>query len=58
MNSKKRQKDRKLRDELPRSVGVNILLEISGEITPRRMKRWRQSEKNTRVDVTGDGSKV
>ena len=58
MNSKKRQKDRKLRDELPRSVGVNILLEISGEITPRRMKRRSQSEKNTRVDVTGDGSKV
>ena len=38
MNSKKRQKDRKLRDELPRSVGVNILLEISGEITPEIMK--------------------
>ena len=49
MNSKKRQKDRKLRDELPRLVGANILLEIRGEITPERMKRLRQSEKNTQV---------
>ena len=49
MNSKKRQKDRKLRDELPRLVGANILLEIRGEITPERMKRRRQSEKNTQV---------
>ena len=49
MNSVKRQKDRKLRDELPRSVGANILLEISGEITPERTKRQRQSEKNTQL---------
>ena len=32
MNSTKRQKDRTLKDELPRLVGM--LLEISGEITP------------------------
>ena len=32
----------------------NMLLEKSGEITPERMKRWRQNENN----VTGDGSKV
>ena len=38
MNSMKRQKDRTLKDELPRSVGANMLLEISGEITPERMK--------------------
>ena len=49
MNSKKRQKDRKLRDELPRSVGVNILLEISGEITPERRKGWSQSKNNTQL---------
>ena len=49
MNSVKRQKDRKLRDELPRSVGANILLEISGEITPERTKRQRQREKNTQL---------
>ena len=34
-----------------------MLLEISGEITPERMKGWSQSKSNT-VDVTGDGSKV
>ena len=42
MNSMERQKDRTLKDELPRSVGV--LLEISGEITPERMKRQSQSK--------------
>ena len=36
-----------------------MLLEISGEITPERMKRWSQSKKKLpAVDVTGDGSKV
>ena len=34
MNSMKRQKDGMLKDELPRSVVPNMLLEISGEITP------------------------
>ena len=34
-----------------------MLLEISGEITPDRMKGWSQS-KNNAVDVTGDRSKV
>ena len=49
MNSMKRQKDMTLKDELPRSVGANVLLEISGEITPERMKGWRQSENNTQL---------
>ena len=54
MNSMKRQKYRTLKDELP-----NMLLEISGEITPERMKGWSQSKNNTQfVDVTGDRSKV
>ena len=35
-----------------------MLLVISGEITPERMKRWSQSKKKTVVDVTGDRSKV
>ena len=43
MDSMKRQKDRTLKDELPRSVGANMLLEISGEITPERMKQLSQS---------------
>ena len=47
MNSMKRQNDRILKKELPRSVGENMLLEISGEITPKRMKGWSQSKNNT-----------
>ena len=35
-----------------------MLLEISGEITPERMKRWSQSKKYPAVDVTGDRSKI
>ena len=49
MNSMKRQKDRTLKDELPRSVGANMLLEISGEVTPERMKGWSQSKNNTHL---------
>ena len=44
MNSMKRQNDRILKEELPRSVGANMLLEISGEITPERMKGRSQSK--------------
>ena len=38
----------------------NMLLEISGEITPERMKGWGQSKNNKYpvVDVTRDRSKV
>ena len=36
----------------------NMLLEKCGEITPERMTRQSQSENNTVMDVTGDGSKV
>ena len=49
MNSMKRQNDRILKEELPRSVGANMLLEISGEITPERMKGWSQSKNNTQL---------
>ena len=51
MNSMKRQNDRTLKDELPRSVGVQLLLEISGEITLERMKGWGQSKDNTQLWV-------
>jgi len=47
----KRQKDRTWKDELPRSLVPNMLLEISGEITPERMKRWSQSKNNTQFWV-------
>ena len=49
MNSMKRQNDRTLKDELPRSKVPNMLLEISGEITPERMKGWSQSKNNTQL---------
>ena len=49
MNSMKRQKHRTLKDELPRSKMPNMLLEISGEITPEIMKRRSQSKNNTQL---------
>ena len=49
MNSMKRQNDRILKEELPRSVVPNMLLEISGEITIERMKGWSQSKNNTQL---------
>ena len=51
MSCMNRQKDRTLKDELPRSVGANMLPEIRGEITPERMKRWIQSKNNTQLWV-------
>ena len=49
MNSMKRQNDRILKEEMPRSELPNMLLEISGEITPERMKGWSQSKNNTQL---------
>ena len=51
MNSTKRQKDRTLKDELSWWVVPNMLLEISGELTPERMKRESQSKNNTQLWV-------
>ena len=44
MNGLKRQKDRTLKDELHRLVGAHCATEISGEITPERVKRRSQSK--------------
>ena len=49
MKSMKRQNDRILKEELPRLVVPNMLLEISGEITPERMNGWSQSKNNTQL---------
>ena len=63
MNSMKRQKDRTLKDELPRLVGVQYAMGRSGEITPERMKRQSQSGNNTQLwmwlvmEVKSDGVK-
>ena len=46
MNSMKRQKDRTLKDELPRLVGTQY---ATGEITPERMKGWNQIKNNTQL---------
>ena len=43
MNSMKRQNNRTLKEELPR------LVEISEEVTPERIKGWRQSKNNTQL---------
>ena len=48
-NSMKRQKDMTRKDELPSSVGANMLLEKSGEITTERMKGQSQSKNNTQM---------
>ena len=59
MKTMKRQKDRTLKDELPRLVGAQYSTGKSGEITPERMKRQSQIKKEYLVvDVNGDGSKV
>ena len=49
MNSMKRKNVRILKEELPRSLVPNMLLEISGEITPERRKGWSQSKNNTQL---------
>ena len=49
INNTKRQKDRILKDNSPGWYALNMLVEISGEITPERMKRWRQSKNNTQL---------
>ena len=42
----------------PGQRAPNMLLAISGEITPERMKRQPKQKQHPVVDVTGDGSKV
>ena len=49
MNSMKRQKYMTLKDELPRSVVPNMLLEESRKIVPEGMKRLSQSRNNAQV---------
>ena len=44
MNSMKKQKDRTLKEEFP-----SILLEISGDITPEKMKRRSKSKNTTQL---------
>ena len=48
-NSMKKQKDVTLKDELPRSVSLNMLREKSGEIAPEGMKWLSQSRNDTQL---------
>ena len=58
MNSMKRQKDRTLKDELPRSVGAQY---ATGDQWKNNSKKNEEMEPKQKehpvVDVTGDGSK-
>ena len=59
MNSMKRQKDKTLKDELPRSVDAQY---ATGEQWKNNSKKNEEMEPKQRqdpvVDVTGDGNKV
>ena len=59
MNSMKRQKDRTLKDEQPRSVGAQY---ATGEQWRNNSRKDEEPEPKQKqhpvVDVTGDGSKV
>ena len=49
MNSMKRQNERTLKDELPRSIGDQYATGDQWEITPERMKRQSQRKNNTQL---------
>ena len=58
MNSMKRQKDRTLKDELPRSVGAQYFTREKWGNNSRKNEEMEPKQKQHVVDVTGDGSKV
>ena len=59
MNSMKRQKDRTLKDELPRLVGAQYATGDQWRNNSRKSKEMEPKQKQHPVmDVTGDGSKV
>ena len=59
MNSMKRQKDRTLKDELPRSVDAQCATREQWRNNSRKNEEMEPKQKqHPVVDVTGDGSKV
>ena len=59
MNSMKRQKDRTLKDDLTRSVGVQYATGDQWRNNSRKNEETEPKQKqHSVVDVTGDGSKV
>ena len=59
MNSMKRQKDRTLKDELPRLVGAQYATGDQWRNNSRKNEETESKQKqHPVVDVTGDGSQV
>ena len=59
MDSMKRQKDRTLKDELPRSVGTQYATGDQWRNNSRKNEEMEPKQKqHPVVDVSGDGSKV
>ena len=59
MNSMKRQNDRILKDELPRSVGAQYATGDKWRTTSRKNEETESKQKqHPVVDMTGDGSKA
>ena len=59
MNGMKRQKDRSLKDELPRSVGAQYATGDQWRNNSRKNEKMEPKQKqHTAVYVTGDGSKA
>ena len=59
MNTMNRQKDRTLKNELPRSVGTQYATGDQGRNNSRKNEETKPKGKQCPVmDVTGDGSKV
>ena len=59
MNSMKRQKDRTLKDELPRSAGAQYATGDQWRNNSRKNEEMElKQQQHPVVDVTGDGNKV
>ena len=59
MNSRKRQKDRTMKDELPRSLGTQYATGDQWRNNSRKNEEKKPRQKqNPDADVTGDRSKV
>ena len=58
MNSMKKQKDKTLKDELPRSEGAQYATGDQWRNNPRKNEETEPEQKHPIVDVTGDGNKV
>ena len=58
MNSMKRQNDRILKEELPRSVGAQYATRDQGRNNSRKNEGMEPKQQHSVVNGTGDGSRV